>query len=211
VRWELVSPGLLTFAWDCAWTGGYELEFRRAGQSYRAIDVAAGASYEMPVSPPYHQTSCVWRVRAYALSDEGQRVYGSYSPEMNFELKTDGGAGSRTAGRGDLPPPTPKGLDLDGPGREGGGRWELVSPGRVTFSWNHSWTGRGGYELEFRGAGHAYEAHDVASGATYEMNLSAPDQQSACVWRVRAYRLTDRGEKVYGGYSEEMSFELKMT
>lgn len=74
-------------------------------------------------------------------------------------------------------------------------------------SWDHVWTGCGGYEIEFRRVGEeSWKSRKVASGSSTDVVIRLPDGDviipTLFELRVRAYWGEGCDERVYSDYSE---------
>jgi len=84
-----------------------------------------------------------------------------------------------------------------------------------TASWDHVWTGCGGYEFEYRRAATStWITTNVASGSEVEITIPLPEGQvndpTSYELRVRSYWGTGSDVKEYSEYSESSNIEMRV-
>jgi len=160
----------VAFTWEDVWTGcgGYEAEFRRAGDSsWITIQIPSGNGVELSIPLPAgavsNPTSYALRVRSFWGMDNDFRRFSDWSVIGNIAIFTPAG-GCETETPSTLPVPT-----------------NLTNPSTGIFGdpfalgWDDVWTGCGGYEVEFRRAGSAaWTRIEIFSGSSVEINLLLP-------------------------------------
>lgn len=84
-----------------------------------------------------------------------------------------------------------------------------------TVSWDHVWTGCGGYEFEYRRAATSiWGTVDVSSGSETDVTILKPsppvNNPTSYEIRVRSYWESSENDRIYSGYSQSGNVEMAL-
>jgi len=171
------TPGIVYFeepfsaSWNHVWTGcgGYEFEYRQAdGGDWSRVKVASGSSADivirMPDDPIEIPALYELRVRSYWGVGCDERVYSEYSVTNSVQLDC-GWLHCETGPQNPMPVPTSFSTPL-----------EACFEEPFYASWNHVWTGCGGYEFQYSLSGqNEWTTVKVGSGSSADVVIRRPD------------------------------------
>ncbi len=191
----------IVLGWDDVWTGcgGYEVEFRRAGElTWTSIELASGNLVEINIPLPdgtvTNPTAYSLRVRSFWGSGNDTRRFSEWSAVGTIEMFTTAGGCGTVA-----PDPLPVPINLMNPATGSFGE-------PFTFTWDHVWTGCGGYEAEFRRAGSSsWVTIEISSGNGVQLSIPLPSgavsNPTSYALRVRSFWGTENDVKQFSDWS----------